>query len=107
MAYWRNYRKWTSQVNALAYSDSSEDETSAVGKGVDAYDRETRSNQHDEPTNYSDSDFSVEYNSDKDSSMYTSTSDTDDNFAESSKEQVSNSEATLHQELKHWAARNK
>ena len=46
-----------------------------MGKGVDVYDRETRSNQHDEPTNYSDSDSSVGYNSDKDSSIYTSPSD--------------------------------
>lgn len=107
MAYWTNYRKWTSQVNALAGSDSSENDTSVVGRGEDVYYRKTVPPQHDVPTNCSDSDSFVGCHSDKDSSIYTSTSDTDDNCSESSKVQPTTSEATLRQDLKKWAAKNK
>jgi hypothetical protein len=108
MAYWRNYRKWASQVNNLVASDSSDNENIAAGGESDAFHCNNVLPQHDELSETAFVSISGESSdrslSDNDKSTCSSASDSDDNCNEL---QPTNSETTFRQQLKLWASTNK
>ena len=96
MAYWRNYRKLTSEVEALAAAESSEDES--------IVNIHSQQNELTESVNYSSSDSSDSFHEDEQSTKgYTSASDSDvlENSSSLS------SEHSVRQELNSWAIRNR
>jgi hypothetical protein len=111
MAYWRNYRKWASQVNNLVASDSSDNENIAAGRESDAFHCSNVIPQHNELSETAFVSISGESSdkslSDNDNSTCSSASESDGNCDENSELQPTTSETTFRQQLKLWASANK